>query len=589
VKHDRIGTEILPVGEGRSLFARYAAAAASAAAGIGLRMILDPVLGNRGAYLFFMLAVVVSAWYGGYGPALLATLIGVAAVDWCFLSPRHSFPFQSFGIAVLSAGYALSAFLVALIVRALVRARDRLAAEVEAHRQSLRRLQTISHAGETLSEPLALEEAYDRILRLIVPGIADWSVLEILQSDGQRRRAAVAHADPDRTAWAALHLKDAVPWEGSSTGAPDVEMKGTEEFYPEMSEPALLALGRDPDHVRFLREMEARAGIVIPLRARGRNVGDVVVVWGSSRSVPGPLDLSLLRSLADRAALALDTIHLLAQAQEEASRRRRSEEKVWELNARLEDRVRERTSELREALKELEAFAYTIAHDLRAPLRAQAGFSELLLQEYGDRLDEGGREYLARIKGAAYRMDALVQDVLTYSRLTKEEIHLEPVPVGPLLAELLERGAGEIRSCGARVTFSELLPEVLAHRVILEQVLSNLLSNAMRFVEPGVEPRICVRGEVRESWVRLWVEDNGIGVPPAYHEKIFGVFERLEPDHYPGNGIGLAIVRKGVERMGGRVGVESERGKGSRFWIELANPQGKRGPRLHRALGRGQS
>ena len=171
-------------------------------------------------------------------------------------------------------------------------------------------------------------------------------------------------------------------------------------------------------------------------------------------------------------------------------------------------------------------------------------------------------------------MDALVQDLLEFSRLTRVEIPLERVDVGTVVSKLLETMAPEIAGRKAEVQVVEPLPAVLGHRLTLGQVLSNLVSNAMKFVAPGVPPRVRVRGEILDSRVRLWVEDNGIGIPPEHHARIFGVFERLhKQEEYPGTGIGLAIVRKCMERMGGLAAVESEIGKGSRFWIEAPAAQ----------------
>ena len=167
-------------------------------------------------------------------------------------------------------------------------------------------------------------------------------------------------------------------------------------------------------------------------------------------------------------------------------------------------------------------------------------------------------------------MDGLIQDLLAYGRLSRAELKPEVVNLASVVAEALEQMQGEIERSRAEVTVDDALPAVTGHRATLLQAVSNLLSNAVKFAKADTPARIRVRSELREGRVRLWVEDNGIGIDPEYHERIFRVFERLHGvESYPGTGIGLAIVHKGMERLGGQAGVESKPGEGSRFWIEL--------------------
>ena len=250
--------------------------------------------------------------------------------------------------------------------------------------------------------------------------------------------------------------------------------------------------------------------------------------------------------------------------------RRRAEADLKRLNETLEDRVAERTRQLEEINAELDAFGYTVSHDLRAPLRAMDGFAKALAATYGDALDARGHDFLRRITGAAERMDRLIQDLLAYSRLSRDELPLQPVSLGDVVREALRDLEADIRQRAAAVAVDEALGAVLAHRETLRQVVGNLISNAMKFVTPGVVPNVRIRSEVRDGRRRLWVHDNGIGIDPRYHANIFRVFERLHGiETYPGTGIGLAIVRRGTERMGGRVGLESAPGEGTSFWIEL--------------------
>lgn len=160
-------------------------------------------------------------------------------------------------------------------------------------------------------------------------------------------------------------------------------------------------------------------------------------------------------------------------------------------------------------------------------------------------------------------------DLLSYSRLTRVQIELQEVDLNNVVEEALKQLGAQIKEKHALVTI-DTLPSVMAHRPTLMQVITNLISNAIKFVEPPIQPKVHIYAREQENSVYLWVEDNGIGIAPEHQERIFRVFERLHgAESYPGTGIGLAIVRKALERMGGKVGVESQINSGSRFWIEL--------------------
>ncbi len=245
--------------------------------------------------------------------------------------------------------------------------------------------------------------------------------------------------------------------------------------------------------------------------------------------------------------------------------RRKAEQAVRAANEGLEARVRERTAEL-------EAFSYTIAHDLRAPLRAVHRFSDLLLEDYSDRpLDAEGRDYLKRMAEGVARMDQLIEDLLDYSRVARADMHLAPLDVEDILTEIRSDLAGELKEKKATFSVQDSLPPVLGDRVFLKQALVNLVSNALKFVNPGQSPHVRISAEAAGPSVRLLVQDNGIGIDPKYRDRIFKIFERLNAsDVYPGTGVGLAIVKKAVERMKGHIGLKSELGQGSCFWIELS-------------------
>lgn len=242
----------------------------------------------------------------------------------------------------------------------------------------------------------------------------------------------------------------------------------------------------------------------------------------------------------------------------------------------LERRVEERTRELQDANDALEAFGYSVSHDLRTPLRNMQFLAQALEEDYGDRLDAGGKDFCRRIAAAAQKMDTLISDLLAYSRISRSDLPLGRVDLNGVVAEARSALAETIRTSQAQVTVKGPLPPIFGHRTTLVQVATNLLANAVKFVALGVRPEVCVRAEERDGFVRLWVEDNGIGIASEHKQRIFNVFERLHGEEtYPGTGIGLAIVRKGIERTGGRVGVDSQLGRGSRFWVDLPQRGGK--------------
>jgi signal transduction histidine kinase len=298
--------------------------------------------------------------------------------------------------------------------------------------------------------------------------------------------------------------------------------------------------------------------MVVPMIARGELIGGLS--FGDAAGPFSPEQVSIASEVAAQMAIAI------AQA--------RLYERVKRQAIELEQRVQERTRELEAANQELDAFSYSISHDLRAPLRAMQGFTEALLEDYGERLDSIGQDYAQRIVAASHRMDALIQDLLAYSRLSRTEVRLDAVNVESVVDDVCGQLATEFKDRGAEITVARPLARVMAHRTVFGQILANLLTNAMKFVSPTTLPRIRIRSDVRGDWVRLWVEDNGIGILPEHRERIFRAFERLHGvEQYPGTGIGLAIVQKGIARLGGQVGLESVPGQGSRFWVELKSAE----------------
>ncbi len=235
----------------------------------------------------------------------------------------------------------------------------------------------------------------------------------------------------------------------------------------------------------------------------------------------------------------------------------------------LEARVAERTASLLLSNQELRAFSYTVSHDLRAPLRAINGFVQILLECHLRPDDADAAELAQGVVQASSRMDSLIQDLVAYTQITKVPIPLHPVDSRKLIDELLCQSESHPRPENASFETLGQFPLVAANPAILQNALSNLVENALKFRKPNSGAAIVFRGDPNGKNLRIWVEDDGIGIAPDHHKRIFLVFERLHGREIPGTGIGLALVRRWVAAMNGSVGVESDLGQGARFWIEL--------------------
>jgi PAS domain S-box-containing protein len=251
----------------------------------------------------------------------------------------------------------------------------------------------------------------------------------------------------------------------------------------------------------------------------------------------------------------------------EVTEQRKVEREKAALAEILERKVAERTEQLQETVRSLEGLSYSIAHDLRGPLRSMEAYSTALLEDCPD-LSPLARDYAQRIGASACRMDGQINELLAYGQLAHREIPLQRVSADEVATHAIAGLQAMIDESRATVILDPL-GEAMANSTVLEQVVTNLLTNALKFIKPGAAPHIHLWSERRGERLRLFVRDSGIGISPQHLERIFKIFERLDPRHYPGTGIGLAIVHKSVQRMGGTVGVESQPGEGSTFWVEL--------------------
>jgi PAS domain S-box-containing protein len=329
-------------------------------------------------------------------------------------------------------------------------------------------------------------------------------------------------------------------------------------FRHAMLHPEVWANALHPDdraRVEEIADAGRKAGETYSLEARFRQATGKEYRWFLKRSMPVH-DAS--GNLRKRIGICIDIDDL-----------KRAQNILSDHAGELAQQVNARTSELRDTIGELEAFSYSVSHDMRAPLRALQGFAQLLLKTNEASLDARSLDHLRRINTSAGRMDDLINDVLTYSRLLRSEIVLRPVNLNDLVPFVLTTYP-QLQADGAEVTIEGPLPTVLANEASLTQCVSNLLSNAVKFVAPGTSARVRIHADEVDGEARLWIEDNGIGIDARDHARIWNIFTRIgrARDH-AGTGIGLAIVRKAIERMNGKLGLQSALGQGSKFWVQL--------------------
>ena len=254
----------------------------------------------------------------------------------------------------------------------------------------------------------------------------------------------------------------------------------------------------------------------------------------------------------------------------ERRRRRRAKEALQQLNAELETRIDARTAALNAKSRELESFAYSVAHDLKAPLRGIDGYTSLLLEDYAPQLDKEGHRFLQTIQDATDEMNQLIDDLLSYSRFERRELKPDRIELAPVINSLVDERRREATERPIDFVLKVNGTTINADVNGLTQSLRNYLDNAIKFSSNIAAPRIEVGAKESNESCLLWVRDNGIGFDMKHHDRVFDLFQRLDgTSDYPGTGVGLAIVRKAMERMGGRAWAESKPGQGAIFYLEI--------------------
>jgi PAS domain S-box-containing protein len=459
---------------------------------------------------------------------------------------------------------------------------ERIEASQKAHQQ-LAMLQVLYTGAQELSKSLEIMELSDRMVKSCVETFGvKLAWLGQAKSDGS---VSLITSYPVNNAYP---KQITVRWDEAPEG------QDASGLAIQKSEPVIINDLSSASEFGPWHELAKSAGFCshasFPLVSHERSFGvlslfsDQVDYFTSER-------VNFFQTYAHQAAAALENARLYQQVQsyaedlevDYADRTRELKQRVAEveelnkaLALLLEDfqasnnKLAETTKKLKAANAELESFSYSVSHDLKAPLRGIDGYSRLLFDEYYEKLDSEGRMFLESIRKGAQQMSQLIDDLLAYSRMERRSITSTIINPRILIEALLVQREHEIKERGIKISIEEMCDKVQTDYESLSQAMRNLIDNAIKFTQGVNDPEIILGGYKTESTCVLWVRDNGIGFDMQFHDRIFDIFQRLHTnDTFPGTGVGLAIVRKAIQHMGGRVWAESQPGMGATFFLEI--------------------
>ena len=416
------------------------------------------------------------------------------------------------------------------------------------------RLSFLADSSRILSSSLKYETTLKTVARTIVPILADICAIDLVDNSGNVRRVEVVHRNPDK-----INLFYELSEKYKTTGEIIKEVirsRKSKALYT-IEENYLKEIATDGGHLSFLLSLNLKSALFIPLKSKEKIYGTLMFVMSDSGRYYNKEDLILAEELANRAAIAIENANLYREAKLS--------------NIELEKRVKKRTMELEMLNKELETFSYSVSHDLRAPLRAIQGFSNILLEDFARQIDSEGKRLLNVIISNAGHMGNLIDDLLSFSRMTRTGLNYSDVDFNIMIKEILDEHKIHNREQKTEIKLEEL-PPVKCDPSMLRQVWINLITNAVKFSSKKEKPVIEIGSFKKKSETVYFIKDNGVGFDMQYADKLFGVFQRLhKASEFEGTGVGLAIIKKIITRHGGDIWAEGQLNKGASFFFKLGS------------------
>ncbi|HKQ37540.1 MAG TPA: PAS domain-containing protein [Verrucomicrobiae bacterium] len=600
---------VVPKSE-RSAALRYGIAAVAVLAATLVRFPLQPILAHSVPFLLYFPAVLIAAWYGGFGPGLLVTVAGSLASSFFWMAPYFAFaPLTTgnsvqLGLFVLVA--AVMSWLVDLLHRTVISLKS---AERDIRRHAERFRVTLSSIvdgvvatdrdacvqfmnptaetltgwklseaqGKSLTEVfnIVLQGTREKIVNRVQTVLKSNRIVELsnhallISRDGTERLiedSAAPIREDGQVLGVVLVFHDVTERDQNRRRMTEILSSMNDGFY---------IVDRDWRYL-FVNESGARLAQKSRTELLGKTVWDLFpdeigqtaykefnrvmnerVTAHFEYYYPRHGRWYEFKAYPAHEGLALYTADITDKKNVEQA-----------VHSKLEQRVAEKTAELESKNQSLEALTYSLAHDLRAPMRAINSFGSILLEDHGKSIETEGQQLVHRMINSARHAEKLMADLLDYGKLAHVPLPISEIDTEAALDSVLRRAAQDIVDTGAKVNLTRPLPKVRANETVLSQAFGNLIGNALKYTRDGEPPVVRIFAQDKGGRARLVIEDNGPGIDPEHIPKLFKPFTRLDTSK-PGSGLGLSIVAKGIERMGGTVGVDSKRDCGSRFWIEL--------------------